>query len=167
MSSRRMANGEWLLAIYPLLTTHCLRYVHISHFYFVASCNFHISNSNRLFLCAESPSPERYYAGYTSTYDFGLLDVLIPIFEKNIGYIVKTISVGSGQAMALGERGEVDVLLVHASEAEKKFVAIGAKAFNEFMVSSEARKIIKKFGLEKFGQPLFFPAAGKKEDDLG
>ncbi|MCI0525836.1 MAG: substrate-binding domain-containing protein, partial [Nitrospira sp.] len=61
----------------------------------------------------------------TSTQDSGLLDALIPIFEKNTGYTVKTISVGSGQAMALGERGEADVLLVHAPDAEKKFVENG------------------------------------------
>ncbi|HOO41768.1 MAG TPA: hypothetical protein PK653_09990, partial [Syntrophales bacterium] len=38
----------------------------------------------------------------TSTQDSGLLDVLIPIFEKKTGYFVKTIAVGSGQAMAMG-----------------------------------------------------------------
>jgi tungstate transport system substrate-binding protein len=245
----------------------------------------------------------------TSTQDSGLLDALVPIFEKKTGYRVKTISVGSGQAMALGERGEADILLVHAPEAEKKFVengfgvnrrlimyndfiivgppadpaqikgissatevlkklattgvlfisrgdksgthqlekklwknsgespesqtwyqesgqgmgqtlgiaseksaytltdrgtylalkktlnldilvqgdksllniyhvievnsakwpkinAAGAKAFSDFMVSSEVQNIIKAFGSEKFGQPLFFPAAGKKEEEL-
>ena len=61
----------------------------------------------------------------TSTQDSGLLDVLIPIFEKNTGYFVKTIAVGSGQAMAMGQKGEADVLLVHSPAAEKKFVAEG------------------------------------------
>jgi tungstate transport system substrate-binding protein len=61
----------------------------------------------------------------TSTQDSGLLDVLIPIFEKQSGYFVKTISVGSGQAMKMGERGEADVLLVHSPEAEKTFMAQG------------------------------------------
>jgi tungstate transport system substrate-binding protein len=61
----------------------------------------------------------------TSTQDTGLLDVLIPIFEKQTGYFVKTIAVGSGQAMAMGEKGEADVLLVHSSDAEKKFIADG------------------------------------------
>jgi tungstate transport system substrate-binding protein len=61
----------------------------------------------------------------TSTQDSGLLDVLIPIFEKKTGYFVKTIAVGSGQAMAMGQKGEADVLLVHSPEAEKKFVAEG------------------------------------------
>jgi tungstate transport system substrate-binding protein len=61
----------------------------------------------------------------TSTQDSGLLDLLIPIFEKKTGYFVKTIAVGSGQAMAMGQKGEADVLLVHSPAAEKKFVAEG------------------------------------------
>lgn len=246
----------------------------------------------------------------TSTQDSGLLDVLIPIFEKKTGYFVKTIAVGSGQAMAMGRKGEADVLLVHSPAAEKKFVAegygvnrriimhndfvvvgppedpakikgtkgaveafkkiaaagslflsrgdksgthskelaiwkaagmkpegqkwyqqtglgmgqtlnvasekkgytladrgtylalkkrlgldiltegdaillnvyhvievnpakwpkvngAGARAFADFMVAQETQGIIKTFGVEKFGSPLFFPDAGKKEEDLG
>jgi tungstate transport system substrate-binding protein len=61
----------------------------------------------------------------TSTQDSGLLDVLLPIFEKKTGYFVKTIAVGSGQAMAMGQKGEADVLLVHSPAAEKKFIAEG------------------------------------------
>jgi len=61
----------------------------------------------------------------TSTQDSGLLDVLIPMFEKKTGYFVKTIAVGSGQAMAMGAKGEADVLLVHSPAAEKKFMADG------------------------------------------
>ncbi len=61
----------------------------------------------------------------TSTQDSGLLDVLIPIFEKQSGYFMKTIAVGSGQAMAMGQKGEADVLLVHSPNTEKKFVAEG------------------------------------------
>ncbi len=245
----------------------------------------------------------------TSIQDSGLLDVLLPVFAKKSGYFVKTLAVGSGQAIALGQRGEADVLLVHFPEAERKFVAegfginrrlmmhneyviagpsgdpakikgltsssasfrkiatarnlflsrgdhsgthekekdiwraaglnpegekwyqqtglgmgqtlsiasekraytlsdrgtfltlrrnlglnillegdafllniyhvievnpnkwpkvnaAGAKAFAEFMVSKEAQEIIKNFGVEKFGSPLFFPDAGKKEEGL-
>jgi tungstate transport system substrate-binding protein len=61
----------------------------------------------------------------TSTQDSGLLDVLIPMFEKKTGYFVKTIAVGSGQAMAMGQKGEADVLLVHSPAAEKKFIDEG------------------------------------------
>ena len=61
----------------------------------------------------------------TSTQDSGLLDLLVPLFEKESGYQVKTISVGSGQAMKMGEKGEADVLLVHSPAAEKKFMTDG------------------------------------------
>ena len=246
----------------------------------------------------------------TSTQDSGLVDVLLPIFERETGYFVKTIAVGSGQAMAMGEKGEADVLLVHSPEAETKFMAggyginrklvmhndfiivgppgdpakikgakscvesfkkiasakvlflsrgdnsgtdakekaiwkaagmnpegekwyqetglgmgqtlnvaaekkgytladrgtylalkknlgldilvegdaillniyhvievnpakwpkvnnAGAKAFADFMVSKETQGIIKTFGVDKFGSPLFFPDAGKKDEELG
>jgi tungstate transport system substrate-binding protein len=246
----------------------------------------------------------------TSTQDSGLLDVLVPLFEKETGLFVKTIAVGSGQAMAMGRKGEADVLLVHSPEAEKKFVeegfgvnrrvvmhndfivvgapedpaklkgmkhcpdafkamasaralflsrgdnsgthtkekaiwkaagvnaegqpwyqqtglgmgqtlsvasekkgyaladrgtylavkknlaldilvegdalllntyhvievnpakwpkvnAPGARAFGDFMVSPEVQGIVKTFGVDKFGSPLFFPDAGKKAEDLG
>ncbi|MBI5015725.1 MAG: substrate-binding domain-containing protein [Deltaproteobacteria bacterium] len=246
----------------------------------------------------------------TSTQDSGLLDTLNPLFEKKTGYFVKTIAVGSGQAMAMGQKGEADVLLVHSPAAEVKFMAEGfgvdrrlvmhndfvvvapasdparikgtktaaealkkiadagalflsrgdnsgthakekglwkdaglnpegqkwyqqtglgmgqtlsvaseklgytladrgtylamkkvlgldillegeksllnvyhviavnpakwpkvnadgAKAFEDFMVSAETQAVIKTFGVEKFGAPLFFPDAGKKDEDLG
>jgi tungstate transport system substrate-binding protein len=246
----------------------------------------------------------------TSTQDTGLLDVLIPAFEKQSGYFVKTIAVGSGQAMAMGQKGEADVLLVHSPAAEKKFMdegygvrrqlvmhndfiivgppedpakingmkssseafkkiasaetlflsrgdnsgtnakekdvwkasginpegkpwyqqtglgmgqtlnvaaekkgytladrgtylslkknlgldilvegdpillniyhvievnpvkwpkvnAAGAKSFSDFMIAKETQEIIKSFGLDKYGSPLFFPDAGKKDEDVG
>jgi tungstate transport system substrate-binding protein len=246
----------------------------------------------------------------TSTQDTGLLDVLIPVFEKKTGYFVKAIAVGSGQTMAMGKKGEADVLLVHSPAAEKEFMEggfgvnrrlvmhndfviigpaddpakikglksaaeafkriaaaqalfisrgdnsgthakekqvwkvagvkyegekwyqqtglgmgqtlnvaaekdgyaltdrgtylafaktlklnilvegdavllniyhvmevnpqkwpkvnfAGAKAFAEFMISKETQEIIRNFGVDKYGSPLFFPDAGKKEEDLG
>jgi tungstate transport system substrate-binding protein len=245
----------------------------------------------------------------TSTQDSGLLDVLVPLFEKQSGYAVKTISVGTGQALALGAKGDADVVLVHAPSLEKKYVAddklrnrrvvmyndfviigpkddpakirsmksataalkaiagakgnfvsrgdksgthtleralwksagiepkgswyieagqgmgatlgianernayaitdrgtylafkkrvslpillegdrallniysvlevnpangprvnsAGGKAFADFIVAPQTQEVIKTFGVEKFGQPLFVPVAGKKEDELG
>lgn len=61
----------------------------------------------------------------TSTQDSGLLDVLIPLFEKKTGYTVKTIAVGTGQSLALGDRGEADVVLVHAPKLELEYLAKG------------------------------------------
>ncbi len=245
----------------------------------------------------------------TSTQDSGLLDVLVPVFEKESGYSVKTVSVGTGQALALAAKGDADVTLVHAPSLEKKYVvegkllnrrlvmyndfvvigpstdpaaiktsnsavesfkliarakaifvsrgdnsgthnlekelwkqaavtpsgpwyielgqgmgatlvianernaytitdrgtylasarrvtlpilvegdrallnvysvievapsagarvnAAGGKAFADFMVSARAQNLIKSFGAEKFGQPLFVPIAGKREEELG
>jgi tungstate transport system substrate-binding protein len=61
----------------------------------------------------------------TSTENSGLLDVLLPPFEKATGIPVHVIAVGSGKAMVLAENGDVDVLLVHDPEREAKFVAEG------------------------------------------
>ena len=58
----------------------------------------------------------------TSTQDSGLLDVLIPLFEKQSGYVIKTVSVGTGQALALAAKGDADVALVHAPSLEKQYV---------------------------------------------
>jgi tungstate transport system substrate-binding protein len=80
----------------------------------------------------------------TSTQDSGLLDVLVPIFEKQTGYSVKTISVGTGQALALAARGEADVTLAHAPSLEQKYVAEGKMQnrrlvmYNDFVIIGPA-----------------------------
>jgi tungstate transport system substrate-binding protein len=73
----------------------------------------------------------------TSTQDSGLLDVLVPLFEKESSFQVKTISVGSGQAMKMGEKGEADVLLVHSPDAEKKFMADGFGASRRLVMHND------------------------------
>ncbi|MGN6732484.1 MAG: substrate-binding domain-containing protein [Candidatus Binatia bacterium] len=86
-------------------------------------------------------APESIYSGQrtvilsttTSTQDSGLLDVLVPLFEKQTGYSVKTVSVGTGQALKLAAKGEADVALVHAPRLEKKYVADG-KLLNRRLV---------------------------------
>lgn len=64
-------------------------------------------------------------ASTTSTRDSGLLDELIPEFERQTDYNVKVIAVGSGAALRMGERGDADVLLVHSPDAEEEFMAAG------------------------------------------
>ena len=61
----------------------------------------------------------------TSTDDSGLLDYILPVFEKKYNSKVEVIAVGSGQALELGKRGDVDVLLVHSPASEIQFVADG------------------------------------------
>jgi tungstate transport system substrate-binding protein len=76
----------------------------------------------------------------TSTQFTGLLDWLHPRFEKRYGVRVHTIAVGTGKALRLGRDGDVDVVLVHAPEAEKKFVSRGYGVnrrivmFNDFVI---------------------------------
>jgi tungstate transport system substrate-binding protein len=75
---------------------------------------------------AENPAnPNLILATTTSTQDSGLLDVLVPLFEKQTGYKVQTIAVGSGAAIKMGQEGNADVLLVHSPAAEKTFMSDG------------------------------------------
>lgn len=76
----------------------------------------------------------------TSTRDAGLLDSLLPIFERQTGYRVAVISVGSGQALEMGRRGDADLVLSHAPEAERTltdsgyFVRRRLVMHNEFLI---------------------------------
>ena len=70
-------------------------------------------------------NPNLILATTTSTQDSGLLDVLVPRFEEQTGYIVQTIAVGSGEALKMGEEGNADVLLVHAPSSEVAFMEAG------------------------------------------
>src|SRR2546428_2134861 len=68
---------------------------------------------------APSQSLDVYLAASPSTRDAGLLDPLVPLFERQTGYKVKMIAVGSGQAHEMGRRGDADVVLAHAPDAER------------------------------------------------
>jgi tungstate transport system substrate-binding protein len=76
----------------------------------------------------------------TSTQDSGLLDELMPRFQDESGCSVKTVAVGSGEALELGEKGDADALLVHSPEAEQAYVDGGhgvsrkAVMHNDFIV---------------------------------
>jgi tungstate transport system substrate-binding protein len=71
---------------------------------------------------AEVTTKDIILATTTSTRDSGLLDELIPIFQQQTGYQVKTIAIGTGAALAMGQRGDADVLLVHDPPNEVKLM---------------------------------------------
>ena len=91
----------------------------------------------------------------TSTQDSGLLDVLVPLFERRTGYTVKTIAVGTGQALALAARGEADVVLAHAPALEKKYVDEGKMLdrrlvmYNDFVIIGPADDPAKVKGMKR------------------
>lgn len=89
---------------------------------------------------ARAQSHDVVLATTTSVRDAGLLEALLPPFERQTGYTVKVIAVGSGQAMELGRRGEADLLLLHDPAGEERFIADGygierrALMHNEFFL---------------------------------
>jgi tungstate transport system substrate-binding protein len=98
----------------------------------------------------------------TSTQDSGLLDVLQPLFEEETGYKVKTIAVGTGQALEMGAKGEADVLLVHAPDVEQELVdsgdAVNRKRvmYNDFIIIGPTSDPagIKGFSVEEAFQKI-------------
>jgi len=92
----------------------------------------------------EIETAEIILATTTSTRDSGLLDALIPVFEAQSGYRVKTVAVGTGKALKMGEQGDADVLLVHAPPAEEAFMKAGYGSdrslvmHNDFVIAGPA-----------------------------
>ncbi len=91
--------------------------------------------------CARpTPRPKLILATTTSTADSGLLEFLLPDFEKSYNCDVQVVAVGTGQALALGAKGDADVVLVHARSQEDKFVADGEGVnrqdvmYNDFII---------------------------------
>ena len=80
----------------------------------------------------------------TSTDNSGLLKVLLPPFEQSTGYKVLVIAVGTGKALRLGQNGDVDVVVVHAPTAERRFVDAGygvnrrSFMYNDFIIVGPA-----------------------------
>ncbi|MGF1506201.1 MAG: solute-binding protein [Chloroflexi bacterium] len=99
-----------------------------------------------LVACAPTqPQPQTLrLATTTSTDNSGLLAYILPDFEQQFNADVEVIAVGTGQALALGEAGDADVVLVHAREREEAFVAEGhAPArydvmYNDFVIIGPA-----------------------------
>ena len=80
---------------------------------------------HRLPPTSRTQSPVVILATTTSTRDAGLLDSLLPVFERETHYTVQVIAVGSGQALAMGRRGDADVVLSHAPDAERALIDSG------------------------------------------
>ncbi len=74
---------------------------------------------------ARPARPDLILATTTSFQDSGLLDVLVKDFQDKTGYRVKATAVGTGAALAIGAKGDADVVVVHAPKAERDFMAAG------------------------------------------
>lgn len=99
-----------------------------------------------LLICSGVHAQERIkLATTTSTENSGLLDRLLPPFEGLLNVKVDVIAVGTGKALKLAENGDVDVVLVHAREAEDRFVAEGFGVnrrdvmYNDFLIVGPER----------------------------
>ena len=117
-------------------------------------------------------NPSWYIEGGTGT---GMLDLLRIASEKN-GYTITdraTYVANQGNTgldiMVQGDPGLLNIYhVIQVNPAKFPNVnAEGAKAFSDFMVSRATQDIIAKYGVDKYGQPLFFPDAGKTEAALG
>ena len=111
----------------------------------------------------------------TSTEDTGLLDYLQPLFKEDTGIDLQWTAVGTGEALKMGEDGQVDVVLVHAKASEEEFVANGfgverfSVMYNDFVVVGPAEPLEKTDDVAAFfgavnDQQLPFVSRG---DDSG
>ncbi len=114
----------------------------------------------------------------TSTQNSGLLQSILPIFEQQSGYQVHVIAVGTGKALKMGQNGDVDLLMVHAPGAEKKFIKDGygikryGLMYNDFVLVgpaddpaglSKAHNIAEAMSKITQNKPLFI----SRGDDSG
>jgi len=106
-------------------------------------------------------------ASTTSTQNSGLFDYLLPIFEKKTGIKVDVVAVGTGAALALGRRGDADVVLVHARDQELKAVAEGYFVnrhdlmYNDFIIIGPSNDPAPLKGLKSASEGLQKIAASK------
>ncbi len=96
----------------------------------------------------------------TSIYETGILDYILPPFEKKYNVKVYIISVGTGKAIKLGENGDVDVILVHDRDTEDKFVNDGFGVdrrdvmYNDFVILGPENDPAKISGLKAIKEVL-------------
>jgi tungstate transport system substrate-binding protein len=107
-----------------------------------------------------APSTRIRLATTTSTDNSGLLDYLLPTFAEKTGITVDVVAVGTGQALALGQRGDADVVMVHARSLEDAFVRDGHGVerrdlmWNDFLVAGPADDPAGVKGLDDPAQAL-------------
>ncbi|MCZ6522950.1 MAG: substrate-binding domain-containing protein [Alphaproteobacteria bacterium] len=102
-----------------------------------------------------APAAERFItlASTTSTENSGLFGAILPAFTRASGIAVRVVAVGTGAALRLGRRGDVDVVLVHARAAELRFVAAGHGVerrdvmYNDFVVAGPTADPAKLRGM--------------------
>jgi len=93
-------------------------------------------------------------ASTTSTQNSGLFDYLLPFFEKKTGIKVDVVAVGTGAALKLGQRGDADVVMVHAKNQELKTVKEGWFVdrhdfmYNDFVIIGPAHDPLKIKGMK-------------------
>lgn len=103
----------------------------------------------------------------TSTVDSGLMDVILPAFEEEYNSSVELIAVGTGQALAMGEAGDVDIVLVHARNLEDEFVAAGHGVdrrdvmYNDFVILGPADDPAGIMGMESAADAMAEVAASE------
>lgn len=122
-----------------------------------------------VFAVAAQAQPRLKLATTTSTYDSGLLDILMPPFEEKRaeGIRVDVIAVGTGKALKLAENGDVDAVLVHAPKLEEAFMAAGfgvdrrGVMYNDFVVVGPAGDQAKIGGTERVADA--FDTIARKE----
>jgi tungstate transport system substrate-binding protein len=105
-------------------------------------------------------------ASTTSTQNSGLFDYLLPLFEKKTGIKVDVVAVGTGAAIAIGKRGDADVVMVHAKNQELKAVKEGAFVnrhdlmYNDFVIIGPTKDPLKVKGLKSAVEAFKKIAAG-------
>jgi tungstate transport system substrate-binding protein len=92
-------------------------------------------------VAAQSPPAQQWgdllLATTTSTQDSGLLDTLVPAFFAETRIRVRVIAVGTGAALEMARRGDADAVLVHAPEAERRYVASGDLADGRLVMHND------------------------------
>jgi tungstate transport system substrate-binding protein len=136
-----------------------------------------LAMATALAAAAQSPAtPRLRLATTTSTEQSGLLSAILPAFEKETGYRVEVVAVGTGASLKIGEKGDCDVVLVHARALEDAFMAAGFGTerrdvmYNDFIVLgpesdpagvASARSAAEAFSLV-FGARAPFVSRGDK-----